>query len=62
MKAKLVLVLEDHGSDEGCTHDILQTCVNHGFTILEARFENEDGSTQDIRHQAEFVTPEPGKC
>lgn len=61
-KPRVVFVVEYTGQDEGCTMDVMQTCANHGYTMLEARFENPDGTTLDVMHLAKLITPEAGKC
>ena len=61
-KTKMVFVVEYTGQDEGCTMDVMQTLANHGYTLLDARFEDPDGTTQSVMHLAELITPEAGKC
>lgn len=64
---KMVFVVEYTGQDEGCTMDVMQAFANHGYKLLEARFEEDTGEgivryAQDVMHLAKFVTPQEGKC
>ncbi len=69
MPTKLVIVIDGaEGMDSSCTHDILQACVNHGGTVIEAYFVDAaepvmtNGQTHDIRHELADIVPEQGKC
>ena len=57
---KLILIAEiPDTADSGCTADIIQEAVNHGYTPIKIAYQYEDGSEYDCTETYNFITPEP---